>query len=53
MINTELHNGDCLEVNLTIIQQKRGVEMFDFFKKKEKGIEIGSPVKGKTVGSVM
>ena len=23
--------------------------MFDFFKKKEKGIEIGSPVKGKTV----
>jgi len=36
-------------INLTIIQQKRGVEMFDFFKKKEKGIEIGSPVKGKTV----
>ena len=23
--------------------------MFDFFKKKDKGIEIGSPVKGKTV----
>ena len=36
-------------INLTIIQQKRGMEMFDFFKKKEKGIEIGSPVKGKTV----
>ena len=26
--------------------------MFDFFKKKEKGIEIGSPVKGKTVAMV-
>lgn len=32
-----------------IIIQKRGIKVFDFLKKKDKGIEIGAPVKGKAV----